>query len=247
MKITSQLSIFFRNKVFSRPASPFLERQEKRRSFFSQFLTPGDLCFDIGANRGDITEIFLDLGCKVVAVEPQSHCVEVLKGRFGHNKSFKIIPAAVGSKLGRADIHICEGADYISTLSTKWMKESSFAKDWKWNRSENVPLITLDYLLKEHGTPAFCKIDVEGWEIEVLCGLSTPIPLLSFEFTGKCFRPELIKCLEKLATIGNYRFNFSQGENWKLLMQRWESSTSLVESLDELKDSDFWGDIICIS
>lgn len=36
-----------------------------------QFIKKNDLCFDIGANEGDQTSLFLELGAKVVSVEPQ--------------------------------------------------------------------------------------------------------------------------------------------------------------------------------
>ena len=43
-------------------------------------------------------------------------------------------------------------------------------------------LTTLDALIELHGKPDFIKIDVEGFEVDVLGGLSSAIPLLSFEF-----------------------------------------------------------------
>ena len=36
---------------------------------------------------------------------------------------------------------------------------------------------------KEFGKPAFCKIDVEGYEYKVIKGLSEPLNTVSFEFT----------------------------------------------------------------
>lgn len=44
------------------------------RSFYAQFISPGDLVFDIGANVGSYTEMFLRLGAKVVAAEPNREC-----------------------------------------------------------------------------------------------------------------------------------------------------------------------------
>jgi hypothetical protein len=45
-----------------------------------------------------------------------------------------------------------------------------------------VPIITLKSLIAHFGEPAYVKIDVEGYEIDVLRGLSWQPPLLSFEF-----------------------------------------------------------------
>ena len=46
-----------------------------------------------------------------------------------------------------------------------------------------VPVTTLDALIERHGVPSFVKVDAEGFEEEVLQGLSRSIKALSFEFT----------------------------------------------------------------
>jgi hypothetical protein len=63
----------------------------------------------------------------------------------------------------------------------------------------------LDELIDEHGLPAFCKIDVEGFEPEVLRGLSTPLPALAFEFHRDL--PQATEAsLARLEELGNYRY-----------------------------------------
>ncbi|MCK4723641.1 MAG: hypothetical protein KAT75_10070, partial [Dehalococcoidia bacterium] len=37
---------------------------------YEPFIEPGDMCFDIGANRGRKTFVMRELGARVVAVEP---------------------------------------------------------------------------------------------------------------------------------------------------------------------------------
>ncbi len=47
---------------------------DKRLSFYRQFIDPDDIVFDVGANMGNRSKIFSKLGKKVVGVEPQSYC-----------------------------------------------------------------------------------------------------------------------------------------------------------------------------
>jgi hypothetical protein len=61
-------------------------------------------------------------------------------------------------------------------------------------------MTTLDELISAHGSPAFCKIDVEGYEAEVLAALSQPIAALSFEFTPEV-RAVALECVDRLSRI----------------------------------------------
>ena len=54
----------------------------RMRAHFSQFICPGELVFDIGANTGHLTQVFLSLGARVVCVEPHPDCVKALKKKF---------------------------------------------------------------------------------------------------------------------------------------------------------------------
>src|SRR4051794_16322556 len=59
-----------------------IERLRAERRLYRQFVRPGDLVFDIGANRGGKCAAFLRLGARVVAVEPNPGCVTALRRRF---------------------------------------------------------------------------------------------------------------------------------------------------------------------
>src|SRR4051794_3343627 len=58
------------------------EHNRAEYRFFSQFVRRGDLVFDIGANVGERSRIFLDLGARVVAVEPNPSCADVIRARY---------------------------------------------------------------------------------------------------------------------------------------------------------------------
>jgi hypothetical protein len=79
---------------------------------------------------------------------------------------------------------------------------------------------TLDALVVAHGRPDFVKLDVEGSEAEALAGLSTPVPALSFEYVSAA-RDVALGCVDRLAALGRYEFNWSAGERQRLAASRW--------------------------
>ena len=74
----------------------------EHRSLLSQFVRPGDLVFDVGANIGRKTEVLLSLGARVVAFEPRPVCCREISA-WG-NKRLIVVNKAVGANEGRAEL-----------------------------------------------------------------------------------------------------------------------------------------------
>jgi FkbM family methyltransferase len=199
-------------------ARGLLKKARKRLShgqslrFHRAFVQEGDLVFDIGANVGDMTALYLELGARVISVEPQEECLKRLDVRFGRHPLVNIVPMAVGAVEGEQEMLLSDIRSPLSSMSPEWIaavKSSGRFPYYAWGRSVTVPVTTLDSLIALHGEPAFCKIDVEGFEKEVLKGLSRPLSLLSFEFHAE-FIGETLACLGRLRELGLYSFNFTQ-------------------------------------
>src|SRR6201991_2541891 len=159
-------------------------RHRRMVRLYREFLAPGELGFDIGAHVGSRVRAWRSLGARVIAIEPQPDCLRVLRLFFGRDKQVTIAAVAVGAKPGTAHLALSTATPTVSTLSTDWIDTVSTDRSFanvKWDRRLEVPVTTLDELVKEHGEPAFCKIDVEGFEADVLAGLSRPVLALSFE------------------------------------------------------------------
>lgn len=212
----------------------------KPTAFYSQFVMMGDLCFDVGANIGNKTKMFLELGARVVCIEPQPNCVDVLKRRYQKESNVVVVSKGLATQPGRRMLSICESADTISTFSEKW-KTGRF-RPYAWEPTVDVPVTTLDILIQEFGLPKFCKIDVEGFEYEVLKGLSVPIPFLAFEFTRE-FLDDARMCIEYLGSLGCADFNYALGETPVLIFSNWVNGNTLFKSIEQNTDDLLWGDI----
>jgi FkbM family methyltransferase len=191
------------------------EAFRRELGFYGQFVKPGTLCFDVGANYGYKVEIFLTLGARVIAFEPQQDCMAELRSRAGDSPRLTTVPAALGSSPGSLTL-------YISEHRTN----TSFNKGWHQGviGSVEVPVITLDAAIAEHGTPDYCKIDVEGFEIEVLRGLNRPIPLVSFEYHLRDNgTTAALECLDRLATLGTISVNVTPAEDTVFSIPEWLS------------------------
>lgn len=216
--------------------------RRKMRKFYSQFLAEGDLCFDVGANVGNRTRIFVQLGASVVCIEPHHSCAEHLRSHYGRRPDVVVLEKAVGDHEGHAELAVCDRDPALSSLFDEWRTKSRFAKDHRWTRAQRVPLTTLDALIAEYGIPRFCKIDVEGFEEKVLRGLTRPIPFLSFEFTRE-FLQNAWDCVDHILSTGPHKFQFSIGETMEFLFQEWVPEGDLHKELLCADDELLWGDI----
>lgn len=215
------------------------EAFQKRKSFYAQFLKPGELYFDIGANLGNRIAPALALGARVVAVEPQEECCFFLKRKYG--SQIHLVSKGAGEKEGKLELYQSE-THMISSFSTDWItsvkNSGRFAKN-SWSGGKIVEITTLDKLIETYGNPAFIKIDVEGFEFEVLKGLSTAVPFISFEYAMPEQAKQSINCIERLHQLSNTIIcNYSQGESMSWTREKWLSGNEMI---DIIKDGSLKG------
>jgi FkbM family methyltransferase len=220
-----------------------LRRQLENIRFYKSMLPPSALCFDVGANTGDKSEALLNAGARVVAFEPNPLLVPELSARFRGKTNWTMVLAAVGSapeilKFYAKEIH------GLSSLDEKGVQE------WQGSLvgTYNVPVVTLDSAIRAFGIPYYCKIDVEGWELEVLSGLTNAIPMISFEYhLNKKDIQKVKECLQKVKMFGESHVNATPAEQCKFVFQRWVALEQFVErfpgNLQQLITGDLYGDI----
>ncbi len=243
--IPEQAKIKYRQSKEAKALREWTPDDAARFTLYQAFLKEGDLVFDIGANLGNRTKVFRRLGAKVVAVEPQPRCWNVLRAAYSNDVSVNLVQEAVGRQAGQITMYLNEH-HYLSSVSAEWLdkvRASGRFGSTTWDQTIRVSVTTLDTLIESYGQPSFIKIDVEGHELEVLNGLRRCVKTLSFEFAPEAFSTAS-SCAARLGELGMKEFNFVEGESTRLVFEKWLTYSEIMERLSAYKNSNsVFGDI----
>jgi FkbM family methyltransferase len=247
----SPLYNLLRFNIFSEFFVEVLQKKTRKDiDFYSSFLAPNKkhVAFDIGANKGNKVKAFLKMGYQVIALEPEKKSIETLQFRYSKNKRVTIVAKGVSDKEGTMELHITDARSGLNTFSDKWIKSLSNKNENRWNRSDKfkdsyeVSLTTVDSLMDEYGVPYFIKIDVEGFELNVIKGIKRLPNYLSFELNLPEFideANEIINYLSNLNGLTKYQYSFNE----KLESKNWISKEEILNVINTTKQRYF--EVIC--
>ena len=127
-------------------------------------LKPGDTFIDIGAHIGWFTTIAarrVGRVGQVIAFEPYGANADMLRKNVERNgyENVRIFEVALDDHPGKLTLARAGGDSGGVT-----------ALDWASDGRAEVPVFALDAITDDLESPAFIKIDVEGWEAHVLRG-----------------------------------------------------------------------------
>jgi FkbM family methyltransferase len=168
-----------------------------------------------------------------------------LQNRFNNTNNFIVEGIGLDDKKGESFIYEASH-DTISSMSEEFInivKEERF-NGYNWGRKIPINVDTLDNMIIKHGKPNYIKIDVEGYELNVLKGLTQKIDLISIEFT-----PELCKtsidCIDYLEKLnGKCKYNYGYREDTDFKFEKWLTKNEILEYITSINDYKYeFGDI----
>lgn len=222
-----------------------------RKLDLSEFIKTGDLVFDVGANVGSKTEMYLSLGATVVCFEPNYLAAISLLEKFWNHP--RVCIELVG---------LCDRETTLEFFPAKLTAQSTFAIEIAsgilsapsdhWGVPKLMHVTTLEKMFGIWGLPTFVKIDVESFEPHVIKGMKTPVPSLSFEF-NPTVPSNYEECLKRLTQLGYERFDYVVNhtvdgvgiESDEYRFDDWVDLDALVRALREepRQPGDNWGDV----
>lgn len=137
----------------------------REMTFWLRVLQPGDLFVDVGANIGIYTLLMASHGADVIAVEPAEEARRLLEVNLSLNGlKADVVTAALGRAPGRAKL-----TDELG--SSNHIVANGSGNGQADEHASDVTVTTLDEELGDR-TAAGVKIDVEGFELDVVLGAS---------------------------------------------------------------------------
>jgi FkbM family methyltransferase len=207
-------------------------------ALYANFVGSGDTCFGIGAYVGSHTAALLALGARVIAVEPLWACDTGVNMPVADSARLITLPIGLADRCGHGQLWIADPPQW-SSISPAFIRGNIITPNPGGKPKPcEVELSTLDELIDKFGVPSFCKMDVEGYEYEVLKGLSQQIPAISFEFSP--WLPDVAaKSVERLLEFNpRYEFAFSPEDRYSL-NTAWIGGPRII---DEVTRDNIWGD-----
>lgn len=161
--------------------------------------------FDIGSHKGLFTDRYLDRSALCVLVEPNPNLANMLKKKYALISRVVVEELALSNFNGIIQMDICND-DQMSSCNPDWLRNLRYKNAGIKSR---IPVFTktIDELILKYGVPDHIKVDTEGFEFQVISGLSASVCPVQFEFISECFPSLTLPCLSRLREIGYTSFN----------------------------------------
>ena len=201
------------------------------------------ILFDIGANRGLYADANVNLYDQCILVEANPELSRFLSEKYNTNPGMVIVNKIVSNK--QNETFYISNADTISTVDPEWVNQSRFSQNYSWHPVQGLPTFSIDELVQTYGQPSFLKVDVEGYEYNVILSMTQKYCPLSFEWAEEK-KQEILLTLKYLHSLGYSKFSLQMEDSYtyQVKNEEWvEFSTlySMLETLCDVSRKSMWG------
>lgn len=154
---------------------------------------PGTVAYDIGAATGACTLAYARVAtvAQVFAFEPLSDSYAELERRTRDHSNVRCFQVALGAEREQRDLNRSAWRDTSSFLPVGSVTRAEFPLAVNIEGTESVRVTPLDDLVAEEGLPHpdFVKIDVQGFEDQVISGAGKTLSAARTVVVEVSFRP----------------------------------------------------------
>jgi FkbM family methyltransferase len=134
---------------------------------------------DVGANYGEFSLVPAALGIPCLLFEPNPTLVPCLRRTFGDSPNVRVAHKALGAHVGKTRFHYNTAGSGSGSLIDTAPKADALWDSWHGVRAFDIDLSTVDAEIAASGADVtrglLMKIDVEGYEREVLEGAASTL------------------------------------------------------------------------
>jgi FkbM family methyltransferase len=147
---------------------------------------------DVGANTGHWSSTLLNCVTpeKLVIIEPLPDAFAPLQKKFRHNGRVESHNVAIGERESVETLKITRDRTGASLLRPREEMRAVIGSNWTITSEVEVPMTTLDRLLVDLAEVSLLKIDVQGYEKQVLAGAKQTLSKTKFLLVELNFVPQ---------------------------------------------------------
>ena len=205
----SKMRLYFQDKGITRELYAFGKRENFATDLIlnKSLIAPEQIVLDIGANIGYYALMegkAVGPKGKVYAVEPVPRNFQILRENIRLNslENVEAFNFALGDKNGSTKMHISNKSNWSRVIKTNIPDKIEEIID--------VEMKTVDNFIENKPTPSFIRMDVEGYEVNILRGMENLIKNDRLSIFVE-FHPQFISNEDK-----KYFFDVLEGNKFKI-------------------------------
>jgi FkbM family methyltransferase len=147
---------------------------------------------DVGANTGQWSSMLLNcvMPEKLVIIEPLPDAFAALQKKFRNNGRVELDNVAIGERESVETLKCTRDTTGGSFLQPREEMRAVIGSNWTITFEVEVPMTTLDRLLVDLAEVSLLKIDVQGYEKQVLAGAKQTLSKTKFVLVELNFMPQ---------------------------------------------------------